>query len=354
MDSLLKVLLVDDHQMVLEGLRQQLNWERFHGTLCGLMTNGLQAYESLSICQPDVIISDIKMPYMDGIELAKRIFESSSHSKIPIILLSGYREFEYAKNAMQYHVNHYILKPITRQKIIQLEDILIKLYEEKEMSKKNLMELADCNYRENLLNYLRNHNISQIEDFFHSAFYQNCMNGKYNDMIGSQLILLLYDYLTDIRFTKSILDSSRSHTLEQLYELPNSTAKSNYIENLYMDVITLLLHQKNNNSDALYRFALQYIEDHYTDPNFSLSAMADEMNITLSYLSTIFKQSSGRNLNNYVAEKRLELSKKMLQSPSYSIKEIAVSCGYENIGYFSTIFRRKVGMTPSQFRNCHL
>ena len=86
----------------------------------------------------------------------------------------------------------------------------------------------------------------------------------------------------------------------------------------------------------------------------SLSAMADEMNITLSYLSTIFKQSSGRNLNNYVAEKRLELSKKMLQSPSYSIKEIAVSCGYENIGYFSTIFRRKVGMTPSQFRNCHL
>ena len=124
MELSFKILLVDDQQIVLDGLKKQLNWSRFNGLICGCVSDGAEAINFLQTCRPDVIISDIKMPHMDGIELARQISESPILSGIPVILLSGYREFEYAKSAMQYHVQHYILKPVTRQKLEQLEDIL--------------------------------------------------------------------------------------------------------------------------------------------------------------------------------------------------------------------------------------
>ena len=111
MESSFKILLVDDQQIVLDGLKKQLNWSRFNGLICGCVSDGAEAINFLQTCRPDVIISDIKMPHMDGIELARQISESPILSGIPVILLSGYREFEYAKSAMQYHVQHYILKP---------------------------------------------------------------------------------------------------------------------------------------------------------------------------------------------------------------------------------------------------
>ena len=82
--------------------------------------------------------------------------------------------------------------------------------------------------------------------------------------------------------------------------------------------------------------------------------MADNMNITLSWLSTLFKQHAGKNLNNYVTEKRLERACLLLASPLYSIGEVAHKCGYDDAGYFSSLFRKKIGMTPTEYRNCHL
>ena len=105
MESSFKILLVDDQQIVLDGLKKQLNWSRFNGLICGCVSDGAEAINFLQTCRPDVIISDIKMPHMDGIELARQISESPILSGIPVILLSGYREFEYAKSAMQYHVS---------------------------------------------------------------------------------------------------------------------------------------------------------------------------------------------------------------------------------------------------------
>lgn len=349
-----KILLADDQPFVLEGLKQQLDWSRFHGVICGCVSDGRQALDFMRSCRPDVVISDIKMPHMDGIELARHIYESPQLSGIPVILLSGYRDFEYAKNAMQYHVNHYILKPITRQKLKELENILYELYLSREASHQQLLVLSEANYKNELSEALHRHDINRIEDFFQSSLYRSCANGPYCDIMGSQLITLLYDYLAEIQFSPQPLSTSKAHTLSTFYALPNSPSKANYVEGLYWDVVNALIHQKGNNVNALYRYALQYIDLHYTDPGFSISAMADEMNITLSYLSTLFKQSSGKNLNNYITEKRLDSAKQLLSSPHHSIREIAHMCGYEDPGYFSSLFRKKTGMNPTEYRNCHL
>lgn len=355
MSTVFKILLVDDQQIVLDGLKEQLNWSRFHGSLCGCVSDGAQALEFLQSCRPDAIISDIRMPHMDGIELARQIDQSPLLTGIPLILLSGYREFEYAKSAMQYHVNHYILKPVTRQKLKDLEDILTQLYEAREASRQKIADMTDSNYPQEIAHALQRHDISAIEDFFRSSLYRGCMEDKsFCDIMGSRLITLLYDYLAKIHFTPQVPYSSKREALKAWYALPNPASKSNYLEELYFDVLHLLLAQKADNTSALYRYALQYIELHYTDPDFSISAMADEMNITLSWLSTLFKQGAGKNLNGYVTDKRLEHACELLGSPQHSISEIAHLCGYEDAGYFSSLFRKKTGMNPTEYRNCQL
>lgn len=112
---------------------------------------------------------------MDGIELARQIDESPLLSGIPIILLSGYREFEYAKGAMRYHVNHYILKPVTRKKIEELENILLELYHARESSRAKLLELTDNSYQQEIASALRHNDINRIEDFFKSPLYRECI-----------------------------------------------------------------------------------------------------------------------------------------------------------------------------------
>ena len=65
MESSFKILLVDDQQIVLDGLKKQLNWSRFNGLICGCVSDGAEAINFLQTCRPDVIISDIKMPHME-------------------------------------------------------------------------------------------------------------------------------------------------------------------------------------------------------------------------------------------------------------------------------------------------
>ncbi len=354
MDVPFEVLIVDDQPFAREGLISHLNWKRFHGTLCGSVSNGAEAMDFLQVCHPDAIISDIKMPHMDGIELAKKVHESPELTDIPIILLSAYQEFEYAQKAMSYHVNHYILKPITRKKIEQMEDILVELYRARETSRVNLINFTNGNWIKEVSKALYSHDISKIENFFQSSSFLDFMEGKHCDILGTQLIGCLYDYLADLHFEPNALQASRNNSIESFCELPNTAQKSNYIETLYMDVLNFFLQKRGNNTDALYRYAISYIDANFTDINFSISKMAAEMNITLSYLSRVFKQSTGNNLINYVTEKRIDYAKTLLKSPQYSIRKAAHLCGYADDGYFSSLFRRKTGMTPTEYRNCQL
>ena len=120
----MKVLLVDDEIFAVRGLNSMLHWEAFHGELAGTAANGEEAMEYMAATPPDVIISDIKMPRMDGLKLAELIHAQSPATRM--ILLSGHGEFEYARQALKYDVADYILKPITREKVNQIENLLIK------------------------------------------------------------------------------------------------------------------------------------------------------------------------------------------------------------------------------------
>ncbi|WP_435163314.1 response regulator transcription factor [Paenibacillus glycanilyticus] len=112
-----KVLLIDDERIILEGIASLMDWDKYGTQLAGTARNGLEALQFIEAQQPDIIISDIRMPGMDGLSLVKRVKEAYPHTAC--IMLSGFGDFEYARQAMQYGVKHYLLKPCNENTIAE-------------------------------------------------------------------------------------------------------------------------------------------------------------------------------------------------------------------------------------------
>lgn len=113
-----KVMLVDDEMIIREGLKTRIDWQAYGFELVGDYANGLEAQTAIVADPPDLIISDICMPFVDGLELAE--FAHNHHPDIKMILLTGFDEFEYARRAIRLKVSDFILKPVTAKEIREL------------------------------------------------------------------------------------------------------------------------------------------------------------------------------------------------------------------------------------------
>lgn len=134
-----KTLIVDDELYTREGLKILINWQELGFEICGQAENGEQAFEDIKVAKPDLIITDIKMPLMNGLELIKKVNEETELNA-KFIVLSGYNEFEYAKEAMRFGVKNYILKPIEREELMTVvKEIYEELNEERNSKEANLI-----------------------------------------------------------------------------------------------------------------------------------------------------------------------------------------------------------------------
>ena len=108
---MVKVFLVEDESIIRRGIRDNIAWESHGFEFVGEAGDGEYAYPLLLNTKPDILITDIKMPFMDGLELSRLV--KKSLPKTRIIILSGYNEFEYAKEAIKIGISDYLLKPVT-------------------------------------------------------------------------------------------------------------------------------------------------------------------------------------------------------------------------------------------------
>ncbi|NHN32458.1 response regulator transcription factor [Paenibacillus agricola] len=150
-----KVVLADDERMIREGIAQLIPWTELGLTFLGTAPDGLIAYNEIIRLRPDLVITDIKMPKMSGLELIKRIKQELPH--VHFIVLSGYGEFEFASQAMLYGVRHYLLKPCNEQEIIEvLYEVIEEMKEQRSQgelvaSMKQQLEEAMPKVREQFL-----------------------------------------------------------------------------------------------------------------------------------------------------------------------------------------------------------
>ena len=113
-----KVFLVEDETVIREGLRDRIPWDQFGYRFVGEAADGEMALPLIRKTKPDVLITDIKMPFMDGLSLSKIV--SKEVPRMKIILISGYDDFAYAVEMLRNGVREYILKPIEREKITEI------------------------------------------------------------------------------------------------------------------------------------------------------------------------------------------------------------------------------------------
>ena len=105
-----KLLIVDDEEWIVEGLKLQLPWEKYGIVLTEPARNGKEALKIIERERPSIVMSDIRMPQMEGLELAEYVCRN--HKECEFIIISGYTDFEYAKKAMSYGVIGYVTKPV--------------------------------------------------------------------------------------------------------------------------------------------------------------------------------------------------------------------------------------------------
>ena len=180
-----------------------LDWQAYDLKICGVASNGVNALEIIEKEKPDIVITDVNMPLMDGLELIKACAEDEQ-VKSKFIIISGYDEFEYAKKAMEYNVRYYLLKPIDEKELleaIQKNIQIIKNDRENELLKK---EKASSEMKIKLLeNNLAQEDLPEIKNHFylHDKFFQavaikiisgeNKKNTHYGNQINSIISRLI-------------------------------------------------------------------------------------------------------------------------------------------------------------------
>ena len=144
-----RILLVDDEILVRDAIKENIDWQSMDCELVGDCENGKQAAEFVQEHPVDIVLTDILMPYMDGMELSH--FLHDNYPDIVIVVFSGFGEFEYAKKAIQYGVSEYLLKPVTA---MELTGVIQKMKEKVEQTRKEKAKMESLtktseNYREN-------------------------------------------------------------------------------------------------------------------------------------------------------------------------------------------------------------
>lgn len=131
---MLKIFLVEDESIVREGLRDNIPWQQYGYKFVGEASDGEMALPLIQKTRPDVLLTDIRMPFMDGLSLSRIVHQEFPETKI--IIISGYDDFEYARQAISLGVEQYLLKPITRatlQKV--LSELRTKIETEQEQKR---------------------------------------------------------------------------------------------------------------------------------------------------------------------------------------------------------------------------
>ena len=163
---MIRVMIVDDEPYIRQGLKILINWEQYGFSVCAEAANGKEALELMGQNEFDLVITDIKMPNMSGIELLEHTREAISN-KISFIILSGFSDFEYAKKAIKYQVVDYILKPVQKEELLRVlesykERHFRKLADNKKLEDsnkilfdRNLAYLLSGRYHQDNLEYVK-------------------------------------------------------------------------------------------------------------------------------------------------------------------------------------------------------
>jgi two-component system, response regulator YesN len=367
-----KVLLVDDEPFVTKALRVLIDWEQLGYGICGEASDGEKAVKLIKEQKPDVVITDIKMPKMDGLQLIKYCSEELNLDS-KFIILSGYGDFKYAQQAVRYGVKDYLLKPIDEDELIeQLKNLVLELNSRLGRDSLNKLEAttlgsnkfygdakgADFNYCfekvlgiDSLVDAIEKNNLLSIEalvndtfNHFHEKLSAVEVIEVYLNNLTVEIMKIIKDVNGDVdefvvcncQFISSIEKLHFKEVNQKTLELCSESAA--YIKLL-----------KSSNSRGIINEIEKFIKKHYME-DINLKLLSEKFYINPVYLGQQFKKHFGKHFNDYLNEIRVEEAKRLLGRTNKKIYEVAECVGYKNTDYFVGRFQKNINMSPSEYR----
>ena len=400
------VLLVDDERSVIDSLKSEIPWENLGVKTIYTASDGLQALDLIHAHSIDLLITDIRMPRMDGLELLSAL--RSDNSQVHCILLTAYGEFEYAKQAFSLGVENYLLKPMQTQELMQsVENALENLY----ANRKNRSDL----FRENILRrwllgnissdelgektiyldiniYQKEYCILAMKKTYHSFFLHPLSSaillplsnqleycdvwdntGHYLILIGARKIpyeqlklsvknaIQSFDERCLPRITLGSIVTDRMN-LHSSYEQACTLSDLSDQPEIPFQVLTVDTQQSISpkkdadiNLDSLSPIVsrtIQYIEAHYSE-GVSLKEFCAAKNLNAAYVGYLFKKETGTFFNHYLTDFRTKKAIELLCNTGTKISDIGELTGYTTTSHFITTFKKKTGFSPLKYRELY-
>lgn len=358
-----KLMIVDDEKLILEGLKYILDWKSLGVEIVNEASNGKMALEKFKENPVDIIITDINMPLLTGLELISKI--KKENSNVSFIVLSGYDEFSYAKEAIHLGVTDYILKPIDD---IELENTIKKICEKKREEEKNnnleeqlnkilLSESEVCSKYKKLtfedeleeINKLiiekdRFKIIEYIEDLFNN---ESLTPKNFYDL--SVKILLLIDKISnDFKIDRHIEDDS---LITNIIKLFNEKSRENikFFIILEIDELLKLMNKSGEKYSPVIQQIVRKVKEYYYE-DLSLKALSMDFNINSSYLGQLFIKEVGMSFSDYLNIEKNSKAKELILNTNMKINDIALKVGYVDTSYFYRKFKKYYGVSPTVMR----
>lgn len=332
---MLKVLVAEDEPWIRAAIVEMVEDFGHDIKVVGDATNGIEAWHMIQQLWPTVLITDIMMPVMDGLELVRNI----SENKIPmaVIIISGYENFQYAQQAISYGVNKYLLKPVKREELQNaLFEVMGKLTEIEKM----------------------NHYLMKIQTFFDTINDIDPAGGmKRLDQLVDNIRTIKHvnygAYLSLLRIVESKISSLLGSIEAEHALMSRFSGVSDHEIRRHLGKLaeSWFLHPERNNKEfkQIMKSACDFIHEHYQD-DLTLTQMAEYTGLSISHFSSLFKRHTGESLVAYINQVRVEKAKEWLRNSNDKIYLIAEKAGFSSQPYFIRVFKNVMGMSPNEYR----
>lgn len=443
---MLRVVLADDENKVILLMQKLIDWEALGYEIAGTANDGLRALELVREKQPHLLITDVRMPGCDGIELIQRA--KALQPKLHFIVISGYRKFEYAQNALKYGVEDYLLKPLKQEELtgillrhaleivrresgllteefaaslghagiavllylrayhaVEVTQCFTKIRKEIENqrdlfwnvqatvclgSRRDSLEQAGESMREAL--WLCRDRLCRPQSWRDAALEMPDLARRYQmDASRKKSFQVAAECLDEVRFVQELEESCR--TVEALPDL-----NGQMVEDWFRQVLEACLYGMRQSGEteapleeemdkrfwhctdmaAVYRLLRQgiqaeiqrlkeakalremrpiteakhYIQQHYQEA-LRLEDVSTAVGFNATYFSTLFKKETGQNFMDYLTELRISKAKELLCGEELSVQDVAEQVGYRDLKYFSRLFKKLTGVSPSDYKKLY-
>ena len=345
-----RILTVDDEHMIHLSLKKLLSICTKDFEIIGEAEDGKEALQLIEQLAPDVVITDIYMPVMDGLELIEQ--GKRAHPHVVFVILSGYDDFRFAQQAIRFGVSDFILKPLEQK---QLMETLGSIY--RTLQQKN-QQFVSMNAWLDTFNSLQAELIEQLWALNEAAVSQvmDSLTAHFRQLPASEITVhQLRQKL--LRSVETALQQ-KGLPMERIAAKPiadNLISKdgSCYDHDLHRQMKSWLemIKQSRNLGSRLYMMkALDYIHQHFRKECLSLKEVAEVVGISKAYFSRSFKSEMNTTFIAYLVQIRLEEAKRLLEESGKTTMEIAFEVGFRDYPHFSKSFKKQYGISPSDYR----